>query len=679
MIRYATAASIFVSQAIGNDANDGLSRQNAENGRGPVCSLETALRLVYQMRAEGCLQPVQIEILDDVYQIRQPVVIQEGTGSITITGNGKTLIHGGMQITGFRQDVFNGKPCFSAYVPAVKEGFWFTDLYVDGRRAEMTSLPHEGFFTPASVENNDLVYNAESTWFEARPEDTALFNRLHNIEDCQLTYYHFWVDAHTPIKRYHPETGRFDMTLRSRYSISGFINGAVMRYRLENVAEAFENANEWYLDRSKSTVYYIPADPSQTPESVQVFAPFTDRLFVIQGKQNQPAEHIRFSDLTFAYTQAQHVSRHNDNSELLPDEDVGYACDVQSCDAACGAIEFFYAQHCSIESCLFTLLGLHSITVNQGCSHIRIHGNTFRELGGGGIKVSGGAFGCEPEQETHDILIAQNRISHGGLKYAASCGVLIKHAYNVTVSHNDIGYLYYTGISVGWVWGYQNSITRQNLIEYNHVHHIGQGKLSDMGAIYFLGKQPGTVVRNNLVHDVRGFRYGGTGIYTDEGSSYIIIENNILYHVQSSAFNQHYGKHNTLRNNVVCKCGECVRHSKPEEHIGFVSQSNIFVSDDKPFCGYGTSGRPCEAPMMIQGNHNLFFDSHGNHCFHSTAGTVRTLEQAQSELGLERNSVYADPCFVDYENNDFRLLPGSPAYALGFRDIDITQIGVTAL
>ena len=58
-------------------------------------------------------------------------------------------------------------------------------------------------------------------------------------------------------------------------------------------------------------------------------------------------------------------------------------------------------------------------------------------------------------------------------------------------------------------------------------------------------------------------------------------------------------------------------------------------------------------------------------------GITHTLEQAQQELGLEQHSVYADPQFVDFENNDFRLLPDSPAYGLGFRDIDISEVGVT--
>ena len=41
----------------------------------------------------------------------------------------------------------------------------------------------------------------------------------------------------------------------------------------------------------------------------------------------------------------------------------------------------------------------------------------------------------------------------------------------------------------------------------------------------------------------------------------------------------------------------------------------------------------------------------------------------------DHHSVTADPRFVDFERRDFRLRPDSPAYALGFEDIDYAAIG----
>ena len=73
--------------------------------------------------------------------------------------------------------------------------------------------------------------------------------------------------------------------------------------------------------------------------------------------------------------------------------------------------------------------------------------------------------------------------------------------------------------------------------------------LADIGAIYLLGGRQGTVIRNNLLHDVAGVRIAW-GIYLDEGCSNVLVENNLVHHTTHGGFHLHYGKENIVRNNI---------------------------------------------------------------------------------------------------------------------------------
>ena len=53
----------------------------------------------------------------------------------------------------------------------------------------------------------------------------------------------------------------------------------------------------------------------------------------------------------------------------------------------------------------------------------------------------------------------------------------------------------------------------------------------------------------------------------------------------------------------------------------------------------------------------------------------RSFEQWQEWWGQDKHSIIADPMFVDPENGDFTLRPGSPAGQIGFQPIDTSRIG----
>ncbi|MBU0607863.1 MAG: DUF5123 domain-containing protein, partial [Armatimonadetes bacterium] len=240
---------------------------------------------------------------------------------------------------------------------------------------------------------------------------------------------------------------------------------------------------------------------------------------------------------------------------------------------------------------------------------------------------------------------------------------------NNQITHNDISDFFYTTIAVGWSWGYRPTVSHNNKIEFNHLHHLGWGVLSDMGGVYTLGISDGTTVSNNVIHDVYSYdRYGGGGwgLYNDEGSSNITLENNLVYNVKTGTYHQHYGKDNTVRNNILCfSMNGQLQRSRPEEHNSFNFENNIVVWKEGD---------------LFRGNwRNLHMTTRKNCYWLTSKEPVMfhefTLQEWQAK-GQEAGSIVADPLFKDAEGYDFRLDPASPALKLGFKPFDYTKAGV---
>ena len=101
------------------------------------------------------------------------------------------------------------------------------------------------------------------------------------------------------------------------------------------------------------------------------------------------------------------------------------------------------------------------------------------------------------------------------------------------------------------------------------------------------------------------------------------------------------------------------------------------MSDGPPLFS-GDYGRLGGAPTAVS-DLNLLWDATG-HIVASASGPhdnpepCYTLEQWR-ELGYDRHSIVAAPRFRDLAHFDFTLEPDSPALAIGFKPIDMSDVG----
>jgi hypothetical protein len=257
--------------------------------------------------------------------------------------------------------------------------------------------------------------------------------------------------------------------------------------------------------------------------------------------------------------------------------------------------------------------------------------------------------------------------------------VFIAHSGNNIITHNDIADFRYSGISVGWVWGFGFSPSVNNKILYNHIHHIGWGVLSDMAAVYTLGISDGTEVSNNRIHDVYSYYYGGWGLYNDEGSTNIRMENNLVYNTKTGGYHQHYGKNNQICNNIFALNEKYqAQFSKIVDYKSFTLKHNIIISDTG-FLLHGVWEK-----VDIEVDSNCYWNMNNKNCvfmestnnFGDSPQIFLSFNQWQQTSGHDEHSYMQDPGFIDAKHHNFKFRDESVIRKIGFKPFDADQAGV---
>ena len=642
----------------GNDQWSGQIAAPSNDGKdGPFATLPAALRaarLARQTSAAQVAEGIAILLRGGEHILSEPVLLTpEDSGAsaaapLTLAAyeKEKPILSGGRRISGWKRIPGKGE-LWQAEIPDVRDGKWhFRTLFVNGQRKQRARTPNAGFLRLEGASPQDKPVK-----LKFKPGDIK--KDWAEAGDVEVIALLAWADFRMVIRSV--DEASHIATLSSDPRPSNKENNA--RYYIENAPDGLDAPGEWQLNKRDGTVTYW-AQPGEDLSKTGAVAGHLDDLIVLQGDlaQQKPVQHVAFRGLTFSHT-----------DWSMPAN--GYA-DTQAAIAVRGDLRAEAAVDCVIQDCVFAHLSGYAIELGRGCQRWRITGNEIADIGGGGVRLGETAKRAEPVEANHSHAVTDNHIHHLGLIYPPAVGVFILQSGTNRVAHNHIHHLYYTAISVGWNWGYQETPCRENLIEFNHLHDVGQSMLSDMGGIYSLGIQKGSIVRNNLIHDVDAFTYGGWGLYPDEGSTDMLWENNVVYRCKSAGFHQHYGRENVVRNNILAFNRENqLMRTREETHTSFVFTNNIVYFDSGNLLGSNWKND------HFQMGGNVYFDTRLRTNPVALKFSGATLEQWRAR-SHDANSLVADPLFVAPEHFDFRLKPESPALKLGFKPIDLRQVGV---
>lgn len=530
--------------------------------------------------------PINVLIAAGEYQLKDSLVFlpeDSGTADAPVTYSaitpGSVKISGGVPLA--RRTTGDANVAtFEAPVGSVGQWAGGGQLYVDSKRATLARQPNAGAFwfvkkqvalptEPIGQQGAEAfgTFADAQTWLgtlSATDKARAIINVMHSWTTAQGRFSSAVVPADA-------------LAVQPRALWPYLKFGTSQRFYLENIAAAFDSPGEWLWDANG--VRYLPTT-GQSAASVTAVMPMLERLVVVKGNlsTNQLVEHLRFYGLTFAHTRSE-----------VP---AGGQNDTQAALNTSAAIEVDGARFLSIDNCAVVQTGGYGIWFRRAVRSSTVSNSTLTDLGAGGLRLGQALQSTTDTIQTGANSAIGNRISETGKVYAGGVGIWLGQGFDNLVANNAIFNTTYSGISVGWTWGYAPATSGRNVISNNLLYGIGQGVLDDLGAIYTLGISQGTVIRENVIREVRGYPgygVGAWGIYNDAGSSGIIVENNLVVGTDNGAYHLNYGRQNIVRTNLFAigkKSEFTVTHSDPTATKLAVDGNILIPNYSKPFVGF---------------------------------------------------------------------------------------------
>ena len=633
----------------------GGSDKAAGTKAAPFASLERARDEIRALQAAGKLPgAATVELLPGTYELAKPFELtaaDSGKGlasPVTYRARKGTVVRlvGGKVVNNFRPV---SDPAVLARLDASVRGkvlqadlkaLGITDfgaanaggleVFCDDQPMNIARWPNEGFVKIVDVlpekpvdcrgtkgdASGKLVYDGD------RPR------RWTAEKDLWLHGYWFWDWADSSHRVATIDTAKQVITLEPSNEY-GYRKG--QWYYAFNALSELDKPGEWYLDRDRGLLYFLPP------------APLKAGSVVVSVAKNL-------------------ISMQKVSNVVLS----GVIC--EACRET--AISCSGVSNVEIAGCTVRNVGMNAIDMSGTSSGVV--GCDVYNTGKAGISISGG----DRKTLTGAGMYADdNHVHDVGRIFRMYCGGINVNGVGNRVSHNLIDNCPHTAIFFGG---------NDNVIELNEIHSVCY-ESNDAGAIYS-GRdwtQRGNLIRNNYLHDISGFEGRGcVGVYLDDMYCGTTIQGNLFYKVTNAAFIGG-GRDNIVDNNTFAYCMPAVHvdaralgWAKPCAD-GWVNEGNTkgtlsgIVYNKPPYSE--------RFPELV----NILNEDPGaprgnivtrNIC---VGGKWDGIEgKARPLIRFENNLLDQDPQFVAPDKLNFQLKDSSPAFALGFKRLPIEKMGL---
>ncbi|MEO5892918.1 MAG: PDZ domain-containing protein [Ferruginibacter sp.] len=446
------------------------------------------------------------------------------------------------------------------------------------------------------------------------------------------------------------------------------------KYRfVENIFEELDAPGEWFYNSGSKTLYVYPPTGSDIHKENFYVSRLND-LLVIKGDSANPVKNVTISNICFTATNRTFMLT---KEPLLRSDWTIYRG---------GAVLLDGTENIAISNCKFESLGGNAVFLSNYNRKDSISNNHIFNIGGSAISFVGNANAVRSPLFNYNQSMpwAEIDLTPGPLSgnYPSHCvangnlihdigqvekqvaGIEISMSSGINVSHNTIYHVPRAGINIGdGCWG-------GDTIEFNDVFNTvletgDHGAFNSWGRDRFwnpdrqvidsiVAAKPGLelldvvepiVIRNNRFQCDHGW-----DIDLDDGSSNYKIYNNICL---SGGLKLREGYHRTVTNNIII-------NNTFHPHVWLKNSGDVFTHN------IVTSAY---APILMNnwGNEidsNFFLFEDG-------------LEKSKA-LGLDENSRWGDPLFINAKQNNYRLKAGSPALKVGFENFN-GNFGVTSI